>query len=92
VSQPPGNVIGYARVSPKDQSVISQLDALVGAGAFKVFQEHATHLLPPPRWTARRRRRRRTPGAGSTHHHGRDLNRATPRGRPALGSGLGPPI
>jgi DNA invertase Pin-like site-specific DNA recombinase len=53
VSQPPGNVIGYARVSTKDQSVISQVDALVGAGAVKVFQEHASGVSQArPRWQA----------------------------------------
>lgn len=48
-----GNVIGYARVSTKDQSIISQIDALVGAGAVKVFQEHASGVTQArPRWQA----------------------------------------
>jgi DNA invertase Pin-like site-specific DNA recombinase len=53
MSSQPGNVIGYARVSTKDQSMISQVDALVGAGAVKVFQEHASGVTQArPRWQA----------------------------------------
>lgn len=48
-----GNVIGCARVSTKDQSMISQVDALVDAGAVKVFQEHASGVTQVrPRWQA----------------------------------------
>lgn len=36
------NVIGYARVSTRGQSLDAQVDALVGAGAIKVFMEHAS--------------------------------------------------
>jgi DNA invertase Pin-like site-specific DNA recombinase len=53
MSLQPGNVIGYARVSTKDQSILSQVDALVGAGAVKVFQEHASGVTQArPRWQA----------------------------------------
>lgn len=37
-----GNVVGYARVSTRGQSLDSQVDALVGAGAVRVFQEYAS--------------------------------------------------
>ncbi|WAH99735.1 recombinase family protein [Arthrobacter sp. MMS18-M83] len=36
------NIIGYARVSTRGQSLDAQVDALVGAGAIKVFTEHAS--------------------------------------------------
>lgn len=36
------NVIGYARVSTRGKSLDAQVDALVGAGAIKVFMEHAS--------------------------------------------------
>lgn len=36
------NVIGYARVSTRGQSLDAQVDALVNAGAIKVFMEHAS--------------------------------------------------
>jgi Resolvase, N terminal domain len=37
-----GNVIGYARVGTRGQSLDSQVDALVEAGAVRVFQEYAS--------------------------------------------------
>lgn len=47
------NVVGYARVSTKDQSTLSQVDALLGVGAVKVFQEHASGATQArPRWQA----------------------------------------
>ena len=44
-----GNVIGYARVSTRGQSLDSQMDALVAAGAVRVFQEYAESVRVPPR-------------------------------------------
>lgn len=37
-----GNVIGYARVSTRGQSLDSQVDTIVAAGALRVFQEYAS--------------------------------------------------
>lgn len=37
-----GNVIGYARVSTRGQSLDAQIDALTKAGALRVFQERAS--------------------------------------------------
>ena len=41
-----GNVIGYARVSTRRQSLDSQVDALVAAGAVRLIQEYTSG---PPR-------------------------------------------
>lgn len=37
-----GNIVGYARVSTRGQSLDSQVDALVAEGAVRVFQEYAS--------------------------------------------------
>lgn len=37
-----GNVVGYARVSTRGQSLDLQVDALVAVGAVRVFQEYAS--------------------------------------------------
>lgn len=53
MSEQDRNVVGYARVSTKDQSILSQVDALLGVGAVKVFQEHASGATQArPRWQA----------------------------------------
>lgn len=48
----PANIVGYARVSTREQDPQSQVDALNKAGAFRVFVDHgeSSRIAARPEW------------------------------------------
>lgn len=77
------NVVGYARVSTREQNPEVQTAELRAAGAARVFVDHgeSSRIADRPQWSAcldylrhravPRRRHQYTDGRGHRRHHGR---------------------